>query len=173
MKKTNANNNSFIMLKRSQTTLELMKDPNCWVLLSQIAYRAMRTNNYNIYNLKKCQALVGDIESIGLTQAEYRTALKKLVKWKFITTERTNKGTIATLINTDIFDINAEKDDNQSENQTYIKHRSSTQQINTNKNDNNNKKGKNDKNDKQEADYDVFDKLIQMGVKQSVARNLV
>ena len=68
---------SYIQLKRSKTTDELMKYPSAFMLLTQIALRARRTDSLNINDLKVGEALVGDFESIGLTRQEYRTALKK------------------------------------------------------------------------------------------------
>jgi hypothetical protein len=100
---------SFIKMMKSRETLELMKDPNVFMLLTQIASRAKRTNNFSIYGLEIGEALIGDYESIGLTRGQYREAIKRAEKYNLITTIRTtNRGTVVKLINSDIFDINQE-----------------------------------------------------------------
>lgn len=44
---------------------------------------------------------------MGLSEREYRSAITNLVKWGYITTTTTNKGTIAMLCNSDVYDINS------------------------------------------------------------------
>jgi hypothetical protein len=100
---------SFIKMIKSQKTSELMKDPNVFMLLTQIASRAKRTNDFSIHGLEIGEALIGDFESIGLTRGQYREAIKRAEKYNLITTiKTTNKGTVVKLINFDIFDINQE-----------------------------------------------------------------
>ena len=99
---------SFIKMNRGRETLELMKDRNAFILLAQIASRAKRTNGYTYLNLAKGEALIGDHKHIGITRGQYREATKRLIKHGFITIRTTNKGTIAKLINSDVFDINEE-----------------------------------------------------------------
>jgi hypothetical protein len=78
--------------------------------LTQIALRARRSDAmYSSIFLKANQALVGDREKLGLSEQEYRTAKKKLQKWGLATFKPTNKGTIATLTSTNVYDINAEE----------------------------------------------------------------
>jgi hypothetical protein len=43
---------------------------------------------------------------MGMTQQNYRTAKKHLEKMGFITTKSTTKGTLAKLVNTELFDPN-------------------------------------------------------------------
>lgn len=136
---------SFFKVKRSKATEELLKDRNAWTLLSLIAYRARRTNEFNIHNLDPGEALIGDFKSCGLTtRQEYREALKRLVNWKFVTIRTTNKGTIVKLINSNIFDINIEENNQQDNHRTTIKQPSNNHPATTNKNE------KNDKNEKKE-----------------------
>ncbi|MCP4393013.1 MAG: hypothetical protein GY804_01905 [Alphaproteobacteria bacterium] len=135
---------SFIMFKRSEETLELLKDGNCFLLLSLIALRARRTNTFNIKNLKSGEAFIGDPEACGLTQSKYRTAKKKLEKYGFITTKITNRGTIAKLINTSIFDVNILKNDKQNNYQITKREQATHNQIATNNNVNKYNKEKND-----------------------------
>ena len=134
---------SFIKLYRSDITNELMKDTSAFMLLTQIALRARRTDVFNVENLKPGEALIGDYKNIGLSRQNYRTALKKLEKWKIITTKSTNNGTIATICNSDIYDINIWKGNQQANHQVTNGQPPTNQRLTTNKND---KKEKNDKN---------------------------
>lgn len=143
---------TFIKLIRSGYSLDLIKHPNEFTLLSLIAYRAKRTGKLNIHKLEIGESLIGDHNSCGLTRQKYRTALNNLIEWKIITTKTTNKGTIAKIINSDIYDVNVEyhnRQDNQPTtnkptiNQPSDNHQTN-HQITTNKND---KKIKNEKND--------------------------
>jgi hypothetical protein len=69
-----------------------------------------------------------------MTHSKYRTAKKCLVKCGYIAIKTTNKGTIATLINTDIFDPNLEEVDKQHGKQIANKSQASDKQIATNNN---------------------------------------
>ncbi len=97
---------AFLKLCKSRITEELMEEPSCFMLLTQIAYRAKRTASFSLRDLTVGEALVGDYERIGLTRQKYRTSLKKLEEWGLITIRSTNRGTVAKLINKDVFDIN-------------------------------------------------------------------
>ena len=57
----------FLKMIKSKKTVELMKDPNVFTLLAQIAYRAKRTNDFSIYNLRIGEALIGDYKSVGIS----------------------------------------------------------------------------------------------------------
>ena len=107
----------FIMLNRGSDTNWLLRNKNAFVLLSLIALRAQRTDERNIYNLKIGQALVGDYKSCGLTESEYRTAKTWLINHNLATFEPTTRGTIATLCNNYIYDINKQCDDGQDSRQ--------------------------------------------------------
>ncbi|MFC1532891.1 hypothetical protein ACFL7M_05960 [Thermodesulfobacteriota bacterium] len=122
----------FIKLLRSGETVELMKHGNEYLLLSLIAYRARRTNSFD--DLEPSDALLGDYEACGLTRQKYRTALKNLKTWGFITIKSTNKGTIAKLINTEVFDINADEANHHNDHRSTIKQPSTNHQATTNKN---------------------------------------
>ncbi|UCE07357.1 MAG: hypothetical protein JSW07_04815, partial [bacterium] len=99
----------FLKLMKNKETMELLTNaPNAFMLLTQIALRAKRTNDFNVYGLTVGQALVGDYKSIGLTEKKYRNAKAKLEAWGFATFKGTNKGTIANVINSRVFDINEE-----------------------------------------------------------------
>jgi hypothetical protein len=117
----------FLMLKRGPDTTELMQDPDAFCLLTQIAYRARRTNTLNRYDLAPGEAMLGDYASYGMTERRYRTAKAKLAKWGFATFRATNRGTIATLCGTSIYDPNIEASDGQSDTQETDKRRTARQ----------------------------------------------
>jgi hypothetical protein len=98
-------NTGFIKLNRSAETLELLNDPNAFILLTVIALRARRTDEFNIHNLKSGQALIGDYGKCGLTRQQYRTAVKRLGHWGLATFKPTTRGTVATLLDRRIYDI--------------------------------------------------------------------
>jgi len=99
-------NHGFIKLHRSPETLELLRDHNAFVLLTVIALRARRSDEFNIHNLKSGEALLGDFERCGFTHHQYRTAMKRLSRWGFATFKPTTRGTVATLCASRIYDIN-------------------------------------------------------------------
>jgi hypothetical protein len=144
---------SYIKLYRSEATKELMKDKSAYMLLTQIAVRARRTDSFNVTDLKPGEALIGDFKSIGLTRQNYRTALKNLEKWKFITIKTTNKGTIATLCNNDVYDINISEGNQQVNQRLTNDQPAGNQQLTTNKND---KNEKNDNNVNNKKHYEKF-----------------
>ncbi len=145
---------SFIKMVKSQKTIELMQDPNAYTLLSQIAVRAKRTNDFSVHGLEIGEALIGDYKSIGLTERKYRTAKDKLRRWGFVTTRATNKGTIAKLINSEVFDINEEA-------KRRTKRQDSDEQETTNKKE---KKEKNNIYSQNQVPYraivDLFNKIL-------------
>jgi hypothetical protein len=129
----------FLKLIRNKETMELLTNaPNAFLLLTQIALRAKRTSDFNVHRLTIGQALVGDYKSIGLTERKYRTAKAQLQSWGFVTFKGTNKGTIATLLNTRVFDINEEderraerrsRDEQETTNKTYKKEKNTDMRV--------------------------------------------
>ncbi len=101
----------FIKLNRGEGIALLEHDPKAYLLLAQIALRARRKNGEHLITpLKPNQAFIGDYKKTGLTRAEYRTAQQRLAKYGLATFEPRRKGTIATLISTAVYDINAEQE---------------------------------------------------------------
>lgn len=101
----------FVMLKRIGGIELLENDPQAFLLLTHIALRARRRELlFSRHPLKPNQAFIGDYEKIGLTRQQYRDAQVRLAEYNLVTFEPTNKGTIATLTSTDIYDINVEKE---------------------------------------------------------------
>ncbi|MEN6384374.1 MAG: hypothetical protein ABFD79_04175 [Phycisphaerales bacterium] len=110
----------YIKYKRGYQTDELQrKYPNAFLLLAQIARRARRTNEPNAEGLSIGEAEIGDYKLAGIKKEQpYRTAKKILERLGLVTFRGTNKGTIAKLISTDIYDINAEPTNEQVNEQT-------------------------------------------------------
>lgn len=98
---------AFVKLNRGTETVELLRHPAAFLLLTQIALRARRTvGGFNPHCLQPGEALVGDYRALGLTEQRYRTAKRTLRGWGLATFRPTNKGTIATLASLAVYDIN-------------------------------------------------------------------
>lgn len=126
--------------------MELLRNTKAFSLLTHIALRAKRTTEFNIQGLIVGEALLGDYINYGMTRQEYRTALRNLNKWGFITIRTTNKGTIARITDNSIYDINEETQ--QPARQPTANQQATTKQPSTNRQTTTNNKEKNDKNDK-------------------------
>ncbi len=135
---------SFIKLLRAEDTFELLQDSNAFSLLTMVALRAKRTGGISLLDLKAGQALVGDLEKLGMTEGQYRAAKKRLERLGLATFMGTRKGTIATLSNDMIFDINIDSDNDQEDDLTTTTPRTNNNQTTTNKNFNKIKKIKKD-----------------------------
>ena len=82
--------------------------------------------------------MLGDYENQGLSRGQYRSALKRLVKYGLIEiTHTSRKGTIVQLINTEIFDINETFYTPAHDQYTTNTEPSNDHQATTNKNGNN------------------------------------
>ena len=139
---------TFVKFKRSNQTEEIIKD-RAFSLLALIAIRAKRSNGFNIDGLEVGEAMIGDYKACGMTEQTYRTSKKKLEKWGFATFKATNKGTIAKLINSIVFDINIEHSNEQANTRLTDDQRTGNERVTTNKNE------KNEKNEKK-RDYPDF-----------------
>ena len=95
----------FIKFKRGYD-MTIHNYPNAFNLLAVIAQRAKWRESFNNRGLDLGEALLGDFKSYGLTRQQYRDTLELLKATNQITTRRTNKGTIAKIATTSIFDIN-------------------------------------------------------------------
>jgi len=100
----------FIKYMRSDEAINLHSNKNANHLLNVIAFRASRNGN-PVLGVKPGEAFIGDYIKMELTHKEYRTATSNLVKWGYITITTTNKGTIAKLCNSDVYNINSELSD--------------------------------------------------------------
>lgn len=130
-------------LMRSEATESLMRKPAAFLLMSVIAYRAKRTDDFNIDGLKIGEAFIGDYRNFNITEAAYRNAKEQLVRHGLISTRATNKGTVATVLNSEIYDLNIFDSDRQNDTPTTGKQRASNEQNNGHTTTNKNKELKN------------------------------
>jgi len=142
--------NGYLMLKRAEETIELLKNPLTFGLLTIIAVRARRTDTLNVHNLQPGEALIGDFKNYGLTQKQYRNAKKNLKKWNLAAFKGTSKGTIATLLDTRIYDINVQAKGERRGKQGANKGRTGGEPGATNN------KGKNANNENNEKEAELF-----------------
>jgi hypothetical protein len=136
LKKDLAMSKGFIKLNRCEEIDELLaKEHDAFILLTIIAMRCKRTSCFSSQNLKPGEALIGDYENYGMTEQRYRTSKLKLEKWKFATFRSTNKGTIANLVDSTLWDVNLENDTNKITNKKTLDQRPANDQLTTNKKD--------------------------------------
>ena len=127
---------SFVMCQRNELLVSEMlnKNPNAFILLYFIATRAWRGPGMSPRDCDIGEALIGDSSRMGMTQQKYRTAKKHLENMGFITTKSTSKGTVAKLINTELFDPNFDFGNDQINEQLTNKQRATNDQVTTNNN---------------------------------------
>jgi len=99
---------SFVKAMRSEQAAFLDHHPNANHLLNVIARRARRTKcELNQLEIGECFI---SFRSVGLSEQQYRTAKKQLEKWNLAEFKKgrkvTDKGTVALLLNSSIYDIN-------------------------------------------------------------------
>ena len=129
---------------RGEMGLELLKaSPHAFALLYIIAHRARWSDGFNHHGLAIGEAFIGDHASYGMTEQNYRTAKGHLAKWGFATFKPTNKGTVARIINTGIFDASPLPANGQDSGRVTDASRTGNGQVTTNKEGNNAKKEKN------------------------------
>jgi hypothetical protein len=124
----------FLKLMRSEKTEALMGDPNAFTLLSVIAYRAQRTNAFNLHGLAPGEALIGDHRRYGMSLRQYRSAKQRLAKWGLATFRATSRGTIARLADDEVYDINREPCDNPHDTQATSRRHAGDHPATTTKN---------------------------------------
>jgi len=118
---------------RSEAGMELLKaNPLAFVLLYVIARRARWADGFNRHGLAKGEAFIGDFESYGMTEQNYRTAKAQLAKWKFATFKPTNKGTVAALTDTSVFSVSTMHDNGQSNDRVTDSQRTANGRVTTN-----------------------------------------
>ncbi len=84
----------------------LKADPRAFMLLVLIACRARwNSDAVNIHGLQVGEALIGDHKAAGLTRQQYRSALRRLENYGFITSRATPKGTTAKLTSGEVFSL--------------------------------------------------------------------
>jgi len=98
-----------IRLEHSPELQELLRRHHkAFILLTVIAQRARRTRRDTILNLEPGQALIGDYKNYGMSEQQYRTAKNQLKRYELATFQSTNRGTVAQLCSTAVYDINSE-----------------------------------------------------------------
>ena len=113
---TAAPSTSWFKAYRNSDAWELWKANRCaFFLLYAIADRAQWSTKFNKHNLAPGEALLGDIDKLGMSAREYRTAKQNLQKWRFATFKTTNAGTIAKLTHTGIFSVLGNEIDKQND----------------------------------------------------------
>jgi hypothetical protein len=114
-------------------SLYLEKKPISNHLALIIAKRARRTY-CPLENLQIGECFLGDCKKIGITEQQYRTAKQQLTRINFATFRGTNKGTIAKLVNSDVWDINVTEGNEQTNGQATDKTTTNNETTTTNKN---------------------------------------
>ena len=154
----------FIKLNRSDEAMNLQHNMCANHLFYIIALRAARKEN-KVLGLKPGDALLGDWQNYGMSRQQYRTALKNLTDWSYIKVRVTNKGTIATICNTDVYDLNFDEPNHpitikqpSSNHPITIKQPSDNHQVTTNKNNKNIKNVRNKESKKGNISF-VFEKI--------------
>ena len=118
---------------RGYTAFELIEaNPLAFVLTYTIAARANWHQEINAQGLKRGEAFLGDFKSYGMTERQYRTAKSLLAKSGLATFKTTNKGTIAKLCDTRIWQLFPGSSDGQNANQATGKRQASDGQATTN-----------------------------------------
>jgi len=161
-----------VMLVRGEETNEILKDPDAFVLLTQIATRAKRNETFNIHGLEQGEALIGDYRNCGLTERRYRTSKHKLEKWGKATFRATNKGTIAKLTDASIYDLNLDSSAEQSDSPETSERRTSAEQGDSPETTNKKEKNERRKEDKKKSQVrEVFDFWNKAGEGRSVTKS--
>jgi len=144
---------TFVQFIRGKAAEDLLfRDPNSFIILSVVAQRARRIDDH-VSGLKTGEAMIGRTEfsqhRYSISQQNYRSALKRLEKYGFVTTKPTRQGTIVKLLNLDIYDINDTTNQHTEQHTantrpTHDQHTANTQPT-TNKNVNKVNNGKKEK----------------------------
>jgi hypothetical protein len=108
-------NPGYFEATRSDDAIELTRlNPFALVVAYIIAFRANWHGGFNRNGCSFGEAFLGDFENYGMSERNYRTAKKQLIKGGFATFRPTNRGTIARLTDTRLFKINPPKGDRQT-----------------------------------------------------------
>jgi hypothetical protein len=125
----------YIKFVRSPESEELIRDPKAFALLASIAFRARWRSGLGVDDVQLGEALIGDFRRAGMTRGEYREATKRLCKYRLATFRTTNRGTLAKLASSKVFDLNAgptQDNNNQRNNQRTASQQPASDQQTTN-----------------------------------------
>lgn len=106
----------FIALVRSPETLELLRDAPAFALFSLICFRA-RHSDTGHGGLGLGQMVLGRASAgteLQLTEGQIRAALDRLKSAGLVAISSTKRGSVVTVINSDIYDIAATDSDQQN-----------------------------------------------------------
>lgn len=143
----------FIKLIRFEDNPDIItlveKHHNEFILLTVIAMRARRSSEKCKFNgLKQNEAMIGDYRKYGMTEAVYRSSKTNVQKWGYATFKGTSKGTIATLSDSRVYDINSEpanvRDDTPATGEPTHQQRTDNVRVTTKKNVKDEKDAKNE-----------------------------
>lgn len=96
----------YVPMMRSHEADEIIREnPLAFVLMAVIAKRARYREGTDLRGLELGEAWIGDHSNCGMSMRQYRTAKQQLSKWNFATFKTTNKGTIARLTDSRVFDV--------------------------------------------------------------------
>lgn len=141
----------FVKAMRTEESTFLDMHPNANHMLNVIARRARRTPCH-LNKLEVGECFIGH-KGLGLTERQYRTAKKQLEEWRMVEFKKgrkeTDKGTVAKLLNSKVYDINEELGDGRETEERRKRDGRAT----TNKECN---KEKNDKKEIRQQQFEVF-----------------
>ncbi len=143
----------WIKLHRCSFEKDWLKNHNMWVFWTYCLLKANHKKGIIVFNGKEVELNPGQFifginkacEEINLTPQKIRTVLKKLKKMENITIKSTNKYSIISITNWEIYQSDEEESNNQTNKQITFKQHSNNIQITTNKNVKNVKNEKNEK----------------------------
>jgi len=131
--------NIFVKLMLSQATEDLVtSDPEAFIFFYHIVKRAWKQKDPSPKGLEFGQAFIGDWRTTGCrSRQHYRELKKRLFTTGQATFHGTNKGTVATIIKTDIFNLfmfgNNEQNNQQHNQTTTIQQPSNNHPTTTNR----------------------------------------
>jgi hypothetical protein len=119
---------------RGDEPLELIRsNPLAYVLAAVIAHRANFRAGFNEHGLSPGEAFLGDYRSYGMSEQNYRTCKAILEKHGFATFRPTNKGTVAKLTDTRLFNPLRALTNGQTNGQPTDSQRTANGRVTTNK----------------------------------------
>lgn len=129
----------FIKLMRSPEAMEIVKDGPTCQLLMLIALRAQREAGFVYVKgvktwLEAGESFIGDYKTLNMNEGTYRGAKSKLAANGLVTFKGTNKGTVARLINSSVYNINCIDGNGQDNGHLTDVERTINGQLTTNKN---------------------------------------
>jgi len=123
----------FIKWMMTEQSLEVLRSPETFALLGLIARRAVRPGVLNVMGLDEGEAFIGDFKDFGMTESTYRSTKKRLTDCGLAAFRSTNRGTIARLCTSTVFEISRERVDGQTTDKARTDRQANDGQTATNK----------------------------------------